>query len=267
MTQRPSLFLTAYFWIVIAYLLMPVLIIVPLSFGRQEFMHFPPRSFGLRWYFEYFSSTPWLEATFRSLRIALSSCLLSTFLGCLGSIALERGRMPWRGFLAGVFASPAIVPQIVFALALFIAAVALGMTGEELLLIVAHSVLGLPFTILIISSALRQIDPTLERAARIMGAGPIRGFFAATFPSLTPSIVSAAIFVFFISFDELIVALFVMGDKQTLPVRIWTDLRFELSPVIAPISTLMVAFTVVAMGVAEFLRRKAVQQKSQIGKS
>ena len=174
--------LTAYFWIVVAYLLMPILIVVPISFGRQEFMQFPPHSYGLRWYIAYFSSPPWLDATFRSLRIALSSSILCTVVGCLSSVALERGRVRWGGALSFLFASPAIVPQIVFALALFIAAVALGITGEEFLLVIAHSVLGLPFTILIISSALRQIDPTLERAARVLGAGPVRGFFTATFP-------------------------------------------------------------------------------------
>jgi ABC-type spermidine/putrescine transport system permease subunit II len=115
--RRSHIVLTAYFWLVVAYLLLPVLIIVPLSFGRQEFLRFPPTQFGLRWYVEYFSSAAWLEATFRSLRIALFSSLLSTFLGFLGSIALERGQIPWRGVMAGLFALPAIVPQIVFALA------------------------------------------------------------------------------------------------------------------------------------------------------
>jgi putative spermidine/putrescine transport system permease protein len=116
---------------------------------------------------------------------------------------------------------------------------------------------------LILGGLLAATTPP-ERAARVMGAGPTRSFFTATFPSLRSSVVAAAIFAFFISFDELIVALFLMGDKQTLPVRIWTDLRFELSPTIAPISTLMVVLTTVAMIVAEALRRRASRLKANV---
>jgi putative spermidine/putrescine transport system permease protein len=254
--------LTFYFWIVVAYLLLPILIIVPTSFSAQDFLQFPPTRLGLRWYAEYLSSAAWLEATFRSLRVACLATLLATLCGSLVAVALERGRLPERGLLSMLFAAPAIVPQIILALGLFIVAALLGVSGLELVLVLAPATLGLPFAVLIVSSALRQIDPTLERAARVLGAGPLRSFFAATFPSLLPAIVAAAIFAFFISFDELIVALFVMGDKQTLPVRIWTDLRFELSPTIAPISTLMVVATTVAMIVAEVLRHRTARRKA-----
>jgi putative spermidine/putrescine transport system permease protein len=251
--------LTVYFWIVIVYLLLPILIIVPTSFSAQDFLRFPPGRLGLRWYVEYFSSEPWLAATLRSVRIALAAAILATLCGSLAAIALERGRPPARALLSAMFAAPAIVPHIILALGLFIVAVWLGLNGVEFVLVLAHAAIGIPFAVLIVSSVLRQIDPTIERAARVLGAGPVRSFFAATFPSLLPAIVSTAIFAFFISFDELIIALFLMGQKQTLPVRIWTDLRFELSPTIAPISTLMVVVTTVAMGAAEILRRRTAR--------
>ncbi|MGO9773899.1 MAG: ABC transporter permease [Roseiarcus sp.] len=254
--------LAVYFWLVTAYLLLPVAIIGLISFSAQDFLRFPPSNLSLRWYNEYFSSPAWLEATFRSLRIAAAASVLAAILGTLAAISIERGRWPARAVLTAAFAAPAIVPQIILALGLFIVAVWLGLSGREYVLVLAHATLGLPFAVLIVSSALRQIDPTPERAARVMGAGPTRSFFTATFPSLRSSVVAAAIFAFFISFDELIVALFLMGDKQTLPVRIWTDLRFELSPTIAPISTLMVVLTTVAMIVAEALRRRASRLKA-----
>jgi putative spermidine/putrescine transport system permease protein len=260
--SRGGRLLAIYFWVIVAYLLLPILIIVPTSFSAQDFLRFPPARLGWRWYAEYLSSSAWLEATFRSLRVASAATVIATLCGSLAAVALERGRLPVRGIIAAFFAAPAIVPQIVLALGLFIVAAWLGLTGQEVMLVLAHAALGLPFAVLIVSSALRQIDPTLERAARVLGAGPVQGFFAATFPSLLPAVVAAAIFAFFISFDELIVALFLMGDKQTLPVRIWTDLRFELSPTIAPISTLMVALTTAAMIVAEILRRRTERLKS-----
>lgn len=254
--------LRVYFWIVIVYLLLPVLIIVPTSFSAQDFLRFPPSNLGLRWYVDYFTSDAWIDATLRSVRVAFVAAIIATLCGSLAAVALERGRPPARPVLTAIFAAPAIVPNIILALGLFIVAVLLGLSGVELVLVLAHAAIGLPFTVLIVASALRQIDPTLERAARVLGAGPVRSFFAATFPSLLPAVVAAAIFAFFISFDELIIALFLMGEKQTLPVRIWTDLRFELSPTIAPISTLMVVITTIAMAVAELLRRRTARLKS-----
>lgn len=254
--------LSVYFWIVIAYLLLPILIVVPTSFSAQDFLRFPPAKFGTRWYEVYLTSSAWMDATYRSFRIAIAASVVATILGTMVAVALERGRLPERSVLVAAFAAPAIVPHIILALGLFIVGVWFGLTGRESYLALAHATFGLPFAVLLIGSALRQIDPTIERAARVLGAGPIRSFFTATFPSLVPAIASASIFSFFISFDELIVALFVMGDKQTLPVRIWTDLRFELSPTIAPIATLMVALTTIAMVAAEILRRRTPTVRS-----
>jgi putative spermidine/putrescine transport system permease protein len=125
-----------------------------------------------------------------------------------------------------------------------------------------HAMLGLPFVLLIVGAALRQLDPTLENAARVFGAGPVQAFMTATLPPLKPAIISSLIFAFFISFDELVFALFVMGGKVTLPVRIWSDLQHFINPTIAAVSTIFIIFTTLAMVVAEILRRRSANQSN-----
>lgn len=257
--------LLAYFTIVVGYLLAPILIIVPLSFSDQSFMQFPPRVWSLRWYDAFWTSPAWVEATWRSFRVATAASVLSVAAGGLAAFALDRGRVRARGALTAVFAGPAMVPHVVIALGVFILAIRIGQNDSELFLTLAHAALALPFSVLIIGGALRQIDPTLERAARILGAGPVRAFRTATLPILAPALVASGIFSFFISFDELVVALFVMGEHQTLPMRLWSDLRFELNPTIAAVSTILVVATTVALGAAETLRRLAARLAAEAG--
>jgi putative spermidine/putrescine transport system permease protein len=153
--------------------------------------------------------------------------------------------------------SPIIIPHIFIALGVFILAIRLGLSDNELTLAGAHATIAMPFVVLITGSSLRQIDPTIEKAARVLGAGPTRAFFAATFPSLLPAIVASAVFSFFVSFDELIIAQFLMSSQETLPMRIWADLKLDVSPTVAAVSSVLIVATTVAMVGAELLRRRA----------
>lgn len=255
--QERNLLLTLFYVLVVIFLFFPILIVVPISFSNGRFLSFPPEEFGLRWYINYFSDQVWMAATFRSLRVALVASLLATIVGTLSVVGLGRKRSKTSGALTALFVAPAIVPNIIVALGVFILAVRMGVSDNELTLICAHAAIGLPFVVLMVGSAYRQIDPTLERAARIMGAGPLRAFLTATLPPLTPAILSAGIFAFFVSFDELIISLFLMSSAETLPMRIWNDLRFEINPTIAAVSVFFVVVTTLAMTLAELLRRRA----------
>lgn len=251
--------LALFYGAIVLLLFFPILIVVPISFSNGRFLSFPPEELSLRWYREYFSDPVWMTATFLSLRVAAGTAILATLLGTLAVIGLGRRRTRWTGALTGLFVAPTVVPNIIIALGVFILAIRIGMNDNELTLIAAHSAIALPFVVLIVGTAYRQIDPTLERAARVMGAGPVRAFMTATLPSLFPAILSAAIFAFFISFDELIISLFLMSSTETLPMRIWSDLRFEINPTIAAISVFFVVITTIAMGIAELLRRRAAK--------
>lgn len=249
--------LVLFYMAVVLFLFFPILIVVPISFSNGRFLSFPPEEFSLRWYRSYFSDPVWVSATLRSLRVAFGASLLATFVGTLSVIGLGRRKSKTSGALTAIFVAPAIVPNIIVALGIFIMAVRFGASDNELTLIAAHAAIGLPFVVLIVGSAYRQIDPTMERAARIMGAGPVRAFLTATLPPLTPAILAAGIFAFFISFDELIISLFLMSSAETLPMRIWNDLRFEINPTIAAVSVFFVLVTTIAMTGAELLRRRA----------
>jgi len=253
--MKRALFHTT-FGLVVLFLFFPILVIIPLSFSTSDFLRFPPRDLGFRWYHVYFNDPVWMEATWRSFRVALSAGLLATVTGTMAVLWISRTRNRAAGLVTGLFMAPAIVPNIVIALGLFVLALALGVTGREWVLVLGHAALGLPFVVLIVGAAARQVDPDLERAARVMGAGPVRAFRHATLPKLVPAIAAAGIFSFFISFDELIIALFTSGGSPTIPVRIWTDLRFEINPTVAAVASVLVVFTTAMMIVAELLRRK-----------
>ncbi|MDN2567630.1 ABC transporter permease [Aquibium sp. A9E412] len=245
----------------VLFLFFPILIVAPMSFSADRFLGFPPASWGLTWYRAYFTDPVWLAATGRSLRIALLASLIATTAGTAAVVGLGRVRPRPRAALTGLFLAPAIIPNIIIALGVFILALRIGGTDSEITLVFAHATLGLPFVVMIVGAAYRQTDPALERAARVFGAGPLRAFWTATLPAILPAILAAAIFAFFVSFDELVVALFLMGGAETLPVRIWNDLRFEINPTIAAISTLFVIVTAAAMALAEFLRLRATRRQ------
>lgn len=247
------------FCVVVLFLIFPIFLIVPMSFSNNDFLNFPPQNVGLRWYQTYLNDSGWISATLLSFKIAAFSSLVSVVVGTMAVLALTRTIKRGRAAASYFITAPIIIPHIFIALGIFILAVRMGFTDSEVALIGAHSMIAMPFVYLIVGSAIRQIDENLERAARILGAGPVKAFFTATFPSLLPAIVAAAVFAFFVSFDELIIAEFLLSAKQTLPMRIWADLHLEFSPTVAAVASILIVVTTIAMGIAEKLRRKAAQ--------
>lgn len=245
-----------YYLLVLTYLLFPLAIILPLSFSNDSLMKFPPASWGIRWYTTYFNDPTWIGATVLSFKVALLASALATLVGTLAVVGLERHNVPYKSALQGLISSPIIVPHIFVALGVFIFAVRIGLDNSALALAGAHATIALPFVILMVGAALRQIDPTLERAARVLGANPLQSFLVGTLPGLLPSIVAATVFSFFVSFDELIIAQFLISGRETLPMRIWADLRLELNPTISAVSTLLMVVTIVGMSGVEVLRRR-----------
>lgn len=248
--------LSAYFFGIIIYMIFPILIILPISFSNNPFLRFPPSNFGVLWYETYFNDPIWVAATILSFKVAIFVSLIATVIGTLAVLALERRTIMFKNFVGYFITSPIIIPHIFIALGVFILAVRLGLEDNAITLIGAHSAIAIPFVVLIVGASHRQLDPTFERAARVLGAGPIRAFFSAAFPSMLPGIIAAAVFSFFVSFDELIIAQFLMSAQETLPMRIWADLRLELRPTIAAVSSLLIIITTLGMGAAEILRRR-----------
>ncbi len=232
-------------------LMVPSLVVIPVSFGGRGELTFPPHDFSLDLYADFFTDEAWWGAAVQSFRVAILSTVLTVVLGLPASYALGRGNFPGRQLLTVVFLSPILVPLIVLGLGLYLHFAGIGIAGTTTALVIAHTVLACPFVVLSIASGLRQIDPALETAATIMGAGRARVVFRVVIPQIHASIAIAALFAFLISFDDVIISYFVSGaTTMTLPVKMFSAIRWEISPVIAAVSTLLTGlslFVCVAM--------------------
>lgn len=249
--------LAAYFAAVVVFLLVPLVMLVPISLTESQFLEFPPSSLSLRWYREFFLDQSWVGATFTSLRVGLGAMVISLVAGTLASVALVRSEFPGKTIIAALFIAPLIIPTVVLALALYIVFLRWRLVDNILALTLAHALVAMPYVVLIVSASLRRFDMTIERAARVLGAGPVRAFLLVTLPYLVPSLFASAILAFFASFDELIITLFVSGGLQTLPVRIWTDLSLKLDPTVPAVAVMLTALSVVCMAVGEAIRRRS----------
>ncbi|MDH2328091.1 ABC transporter permease [Cereibacter sp. SYSU M97828] len=242
--------------LVAAFLLLPILFIIALSFGDSRWLIFPPPGWTLKWYEELFSDPRWLDAAFTSFKVAAVVAVLSVILGFLASMALVRGTFRGRAFLRGFFLMPMVMPVVVLAIALYATFLWLGIAGTFVGFVLAHLVIALPFAIIAISGALEGFDKSIEDAAILCGASPWEARLRVTLPSIKHGLFSAAIFSFLISWDEVVLAIFMASPRlQTLPIKVWGTLRQDLSPVIAAASTLLIALTVALMVLAAFTRK------------
>lgn len=237
------------------FLMLPLLVIVPMSFGTDISFRFPPAHYGLTFYSAYFSSSEWLSATVNSILIGLACMVLTMVITVPAAMGHVRYRFRGRGVANILLMSPLIVPQVVTALACYNYFSAIGLAGSLIGLIIAHTVLAVPIAFLVISATLKGFDRNLERAAMSSGAGPLRTFALVTLPVLRPGMLTAGLFAFLTSFNEAVVAIFIAGrDSTTLPKKMYDSIRVESDPVIAVVSSLLIGLVVV--GVLTYLITK-----------
>jgi putative spermidine/putrescine transport system permease protein len=233
--------------LVTAFLLAPVLVVVPMSFSTALSLQFPPPGYGLGYYRQYFTDPRWLQPTLNSFVIATGTMLLTLAIVIPASFALVRHRFRLKGAVNLLLMSPMIIPLVVSALAYYSSLGRLRLTGTHLGVMLAHTALCIPLALLAITAALKGFDPNLERAAMSAGAGPLRTFWWVTLPVLRPGIVVGALFAFLHSFDETVVAVFIAGrNASTLPKKMFESIRLETDPVISVVSTLL--FSLVVLG-------------------
>lgn len=252
--------LWAYALLVLLFLVLPILVIVPLSFSAGAFLHFPLPGLSLRWYARLVEHEPWRITLQNSLIVGVIATLLATLLGTLAAMGLARARFPGKGLLMALMLSPMIVPVIILATGAYFFYGRLGLTSSLLGLALAHTVLGAPFVLVTVSATLGALDPTLVRAAHGLGAPPWLAFRKVTLPIIAPGVVSGALFAFVTSFDEVVVALFLTGPAQrTLPRQMFDGIREEINPEILAAATILVALAVLLLVVAELLRRRSAR--------
>jgi putative spermidine/putrescine transport system permease protein len=226
----------------------PILVVLMISFSSAEFPQFPPPGYSLRWYQAYFASDSWIDATRTSLQIASLTTLLATPLAVAASVGLVRGRFYGQGVANLLVRAPMVVPGIIAALGFYFFFARLQLVGSKTAIVLAHTALSIPLVMTSVSTAVRAFDLDLERAARSLGADGWQAFWHVTRPSLQPAVLTGALFAFLLSFDELVVALFVGGpNATTLPMRMWTSLLDEVDPTVAAISTLLILLSAVVI--------------------
>lgn len=247
-THRQRLWLYGVVALIMAFLVLPTLIVIPMSFSASQYLEFPPREWSLRWYRNYFGSPAWMQATATSLKVAVLTSVLATPLGTLAAYGLHTGR--WRGSntVSLLLLTPLVVPGILVAIGVFYAFVQIKLVNSMLGLVLAHSMLAIPVVTLVVGAALKSFDPQQEMVARSLGAPRWQAFWLVTLPQIRFSVISSAVLAFLTSFDEIIVALFIAGgDHSTLTRNMFNALRDQIDPTIAAISTLIIAVTSVLL--------------------
>jgi putative spermidine/putrescine transport system permease protein len=239
------------------YLILPILIVFPMSLSSAEFLTFPPPGFSLKWFQRYFSDPAWLQPTYMSLQIATLTMLLSSALGTLAAISLVRSRFWGKAVANSLILAPMIIPVIIISIALYGFFSKIGLLGSRFGLVLGHTMVCVPFVVITVSASLKGFDESLERAAMICGATRLKAFMKITFPIIRPGMISGALFAFIISFDEIVISMFLCGiDTRTLPLKMWEGIRMEINPVIAAVSTLLICLSAVLLIFAELVRRR-----------
>jgi ABC-type spermidine/putrescine transport system permease subunit I len=250
--------LPAYSWFMIAFLIVPTLLVIPIAFTRSEFLEFPPPGYSLRWFETYFTSPLWLGATARSFVVALMTAILATTIGLCAALALAHTRTRWSAALFALFLAPMIVPRIVIAVGMFYLFARLGLVASNAGLVIGHTVLALPFTIVTITAVLKTYDVRLDQAAATLGANRWRTLVGVTLPIIKGGLIAALLFAFITSFDELTIAIFISGGlATTLPKQMWDDMILQLNPTLAAVSVVVFVVVTILLMIAERFRKTA----------
>lgn len=251
------------------FLIMPLLVIIPLSFNAQDFFTFTkgmlaldPDAYSLRHYGNFFTDPNWQNALRNSFAIAPLATLIAVAFGTLGAVGLSQRDIPFRRTIMALLISPMIVPLIISAAGMYFFYSKVGLQGTYVGIVLAHAALGVPFVIITVTATLVGFDRSLTRAAASLGVGPIRTFFRIQMPLILPGVIAGGLFAFITSFDEVVVVMFVgSAQQQTLPWRMFTGLREQISPTILAVATILVFVSVLLLATLEMLRRRSERHR------
>jgi len=237
--------------------------VIPVSFTSKRYLSWPGLDLSLRHYRVLVES--WMPSVNDSFIVAFSAALLALVLGTLFAIGNWRLNRPLTRNLRLLMLLPMIIPPIVHAVAFYRAWSALDLLDTYLGVILFHTMKALPFVMLSVTASLINLDPSLEQASRSLGASARQTLFFVLLPQVKPGILAGAIFAFIISWDEVIVVLFITSrEVYTLPKRIWDGIFDNVDPAIASIGTLMILLTTIALIIGQWLDRR---RKIKIGSS
>ncbi|MDZ7829984.1 MAG: ABC transporter permease [Halofilum sp. (in: g-proteobacteria)] len=246
------------------FLIMPIVVIIPLSFNAEPYFTFTremltldPDGYSLRWYKEFLNSDEWLTSIKNTFIIAIASTFLATSLGTMAALGLSRSYIPWRNAIMAMMISPMVVPLIISAAGMYFFYSDIGLTQTYPGIILAHTALGTPFVIITVTATLVGFDQSLIRAAAVSGAQPTTTFFKIIAPLIAPGVISGALFAFITSVDEIVIVYFIAGPEQkTVPLKMFSGIREEISPTILAVASILVGLSVLLLFSLELIRRR-----------
>ena len=264
---KNRLWLYIFSFITLFLLIVPSLVVIPMSFSASQYLEFPPKEWSLRWYENYFFSwkvengfNDWMAATWTSIKVAILTIFVAVPIGTMAAYGLVNSSARISKILFPIFISPMMVPIILVAIGLFYFFVQFKLVGSILGLVIGHSLVALPLVLIIVFSALKNYDMNQEKVARSLGAGRFRAFREITLPQIKFSIISASLIAFLTSFDEIIISLFVAGgDNSTITRSMFLALRDQIDPTIAAISTILIIISSGLLIIVQLLGNKKDQ--------
>jgi putrescine transport system permease protein len=240
----------------LAFLYLPIVILVIYSFNASRLVTVWG-GWSLRWYFEFFHDRAMVEAALMSLRVAAASATLATLLGTLAAVALSRGqRFKGRALFSGMLYAPLVMPEVITGLSLLLLFVALDAERGFWTVTIAHTTLTMCFVAVVVQSRLGSLDRSLEEAAMDLGCDPVRAFVAVTLPLIAPAIAAGWMLAFTLSLDDLVIATFTTGPgSETLPIRIYSEVKLGVNPEINAICTLVIGLIAAVIVVASLVSK------------
>jgi putative spermidine/putrescine transport system permease protein len=270
---------------VLAFLIIPVLIVIPLSFNAEPYFSFTtgmltldPEAFSLRWYKDIltngttgaqewgtwawfqdvWNNAQWVRAMKNSFFIGIIATVIATSLGTIAALGLTSPFMPFRTLITSILISPMIVPLVITAAGAFFFLAEIGLVKTYTGIIITHAIMGIPFVVITVTATLSGFDKNLIRASQSLGASWPTTFFRVIMPLILPGMISGALFAFITSFDEVVAVLFIADiEQRTIPRQMWSGIREQISPTILAVATILVAISVMLLATLEMLRRRS----------
>lgn len=243
--------------LVAAWMLVPTLVIIPLSFSSSKAsFQFPPPGWSLDLY-KNLASDKWLEAAVNSIEIATIVMILTTLVGTAAALGLNRWRSRAKGLVSGLLFAPMVVPTTVVAIGIYAVFLEWNLAGTLTGFVLAHSVIALPLVLVSVSASLRVYDRNQENVSASLGAGPVTTFMSVTLPQIRSGVVTGAVLAWLASFDEVIISLFLSSPRlQTLPVQMFASMRRELDPTVSAAASLVFILGAIAIPIVAFIQTR-----------
>lgn len=234
--------------LVAIYLMLPTLIVFPMAFNSSSVLGVFTEGWSLRWFEEVASDPSWRRTAFTSLQVAVGTVVVATSVGTAAALGLQKVQAKWRLPITAVLVSPMIIPPVIIGIGTYVLFLRMYIEGTVLGLVIAHSILTLPFVVVTVTATLTQLDPVFDRAAASLGAAPWTRFRRVTLPLIAPGMLAGALFAFVMSWDEVVVSIFLTNaEVRTLPVFMWTQVRTQLTPTLAAVGVFLTILSIIAL--------------------